>query len=181
MVDHFVHMVEYRLKPLRRVNNKMTILQRPVWLAIGVLLILLPVSGWAWVFAEGYSSAKPSVSARIFYRAFTIYTGQDACSDSPVPFEFRVRPNPITLKVGERIHRTERSELIVEAYDEAGLFLPAVPLVVTVIDSMTVVRSRSDWDYFEAIAEGEAELLIAWYCPADDHVQAKVRILVTAN
>lgn len=152
------------------------------------LAVLLPSVSEAQLreaFGEGYSSAAPGGPAAIHFRAFTIYTGQEACAKSPKPAELRIVPNPLQLQVGDRIHRSNGdahvSELVIEAYDEDGSFLPSVPIIVNRIDVQSALASRSDWDYLEAIRAGEDELVVYWACPAPDGsaVEARIRIFVT--
>jgi hypothetical protein len=71
------------------------------------------------------------------------------------------------------------AELLADLHD--GLFLPSVPIVVNLIDVESVVVSRSDWDYFEAIRAGEDELAVGWACPGPggSPVEARIGILVT--
>lgn len=141
----------------------------------------------AGTFAEGYSSVEPGGPSSIYFRAFTIITGRQECEKSQRPVELRVFPNPLRMNVGDRIYRSNieehPGELVVEAYDEGGNFLPAVPIIVTTIDVQKVTGSQSDWDYFEAIGEGEAELVVFWLCAAPNgaHVEARVRVLVTSS
>jgi hypothetical protein len=169
---------------LRRYAGSLA-LGRLVYLA----LLLVPSGLWAsgGIFAEGYSSPAPGAPSQISFRAFTIYTWQDACAKSGTPSELKVMPNPITLNVGDRIHRTnvseQRSEIIVEAYGARGLFLPAVPIIVSTVDPNGVLGNRSDWDYFEAVGEGEAELVVGWACQQSGGapLQASVRIIVTSS
>jgi hypothetical protein len=155
------------------------------WPIAAVLSLAIQPAAAGGVFGEGYSSAEPGGTAAIHFRVFTIYTGQEACEKSPVPTELRILPNPLRLNVGDRIHRTNgdehASELVIEAYDKDGLFLPSVPIVVNLIDVQSVVVSRSDWDYFEAIRAGEDELVVGWACPGPDGspVEVRIRILVT--
>jgi len=124
------------------------------------------------VFAEGYSSPEPGSSSKIYFRAFTIYTAQDACDKSPKPSDLRISPNPFRMRVGDRIHHSglnvRPSDFVIEAYDEHGMFLPSVPIIVNIIDTNNVTASRSDWDYFEAINEGEAKLTASWLCSTTD-------------
>ena len=138
------------------------------------------------VFGEGYSSSAPGAPSEIALRAFTIYTLQDACAKSAAPSELKVLPNPIELRVGGRIHRSnvdeQRSELIVEAYGADGGLLPRAPIIVSTLDAHGVTRSRSDWDYLVAVAEGEAELIVESPCqaPRGTRPVESVRIVVAA-
>ena len=153
---------------------------------VAVLFLATPVAVAGETFGEGYSSTEPGGPSAIYFRAFTIYKGKEACEKSPLPVEFRIFPNPLRMKVGDRIHRSNvhdnPSELVIEAYDKDGVFLPAVPIVVDTIDAQHVTGSRSDWDYFEAIREGEAELVVGWACATPDGVpvEKRLRILVTS-
>ena len=127
-------------------------------------LALYTSSAAGFTFAEGTSSAELGVPAQIFYRAYTIYTLQEACDRSAVPASLSVRLTHRKVSVGTRVHRDSGSELIVEAYDEGGKFLPSVPIVVAVLADPGVIGSRSDWDYFEALTPGEAEVRVSWIC-----------------
>jgi hypothetical protein len=151
------------------------------------LLFLFPLSALAGIFGEGFSSSVLGGPSDIRYRAFTIYTAQEACAESKLPAVLRVRPNPLEMTIGDRIHRTnvERnpSELIIEAYGEHGEFLPGVPIIVSTVDVQNVTASRSDWDYLEAVREGEDELVVGWACKTSDGVplEARVRIVVESS
>lgn len=134
---------------------------RGVSLALA-LLAASPAS--AFMFAEGHSSAKPGASAALSYREFTIYLAEEACAHSPVPSRIEVRLARSSLSIGERIHRTSSSELIVEAYDEEGRFLPEIPILVDVDAPLDVAGSRADWDYLEARGAGEAKVVVTWLC-----------------
>jgi hypothetical protein len=155
-----------------------------LYLRLGCMALLFPLSALAGTFAEGFSSSVLGGPADLRYRAFTIYTGQEACAEAKQPAELSVRPSPIEMSIGDQIHRSNvdraPSELIIEAYGEAGEFLPAVPIVVSIVDSQGVTGSRSDWDYFEAIAQGAAELVVGWRCktPSGEPLTASVRIVV---
>jgi len=154
---------------------------------LAVLLLAVPLAAAAGIFGEGYSSAEPGAPSALHFRTFTIYTLQEACRKSPVPAGLRIFPNPLRMSVGDRIHRSNvsehPSELVIEAYDKNGAFLPAVPVVVNTLEVSNVVGSRSDWDYFEALREGEDELAVFWACAPPDGtpVEARVRIIVTSR
>lgn len=128
---------------------------------------------------------KPGAPAEIQFRAFTIYTGAEECKKSRQPAELRVHPDLLRLKVGDRVHRTNvnrhKSELVIEAYSEDGEFLSAIPIFVSTIDNSNVTRSRSDWDYLEAIKAGEADLVVGWACssPGGKPVRTHVHVIVT--
>lgn len=149
--------------------------------------LLVPALGMTGHFGEGYSSSVPGGPADLRYRAFTIYTAQDACARSPHPDRLQVRPEPLVLKVGDRLHRSNVehrvSELIIEAYGADGEFLSAVPIIVSTSDRQNVTMARSDWDYLEAVREGEDELVVAWACPTPDGLplEKRVRLSVRAG
>lgn len=140
------------------------------------LLLCAPAS--AFTFAEGYSSAAKGASARLYYRSFTIYTGEDACAHSAVPASFTIHADPLDLRVGGRIHRNGESELVIEAYDAEGTFLPSVPVVVNVVADSNVIESRADQDYFEALAAGEGQVTVSWFC---GDVSASISVAVHAG
>ncbi len=145
-------------------------MRAPIFIVTACLMLLAPPDTLAGQFGEGYSSMVPGGPSDLRYRAFTIHTGREACDLSAAVSEFRVSPNPLLLKVGDRIHRTnvdsQISELVIEAYGASGEFLPAVPIVVSTIDSQRATEIRSDWDYFEAVREGEGDLVVKWACTA---------------
>lgn len=138
-------------------------------------------------FGEGWSSENQGESASIYYRAFTIYTGEEACEESGRPVELRVPPSPIWLRVSERLYRSESSdasaELVVDAYDSEGRFLSRVPIIVNVIDPSGLMIGRSDWDYIEATKPGEALLRFSWLCSTADGepISAERTIVVIEN
>ena len=147
------------------------------------LSLLLSVAVWAtpaaaFTFAEGTSSTEPGAPSAIFYRAFTIYTGQEACASSRTPASLRVHLRMEEVGVGTRVHRDSPSELVVEAYDDAGTFLPAVPIVVEVLANTGVVASGGDRDYFEIIGPGEVEVVARWLCA---EVRGSVRLGVSSQ
>lgn len=150
-----------------------------------ITLQLLPLSVHAGVFGEGYSSSAPGTPASISYRIFTIYTRQEVCEESATPSELRILPNPILLKIGDRIHRSNTdsqvSELVVEAYGPSGEFIPAVPIIVSTVDVQNVTSTRADLDYLEAVKPGEDDLEVSWACPEPTGrgVAAQVRIIVS--
>ena len=141
----------------------------------------------AGIFGEGYSSAEVGTPSPIYFRAFTIYTGQEACEHSLRPVEFKILPNPLRLTIGDRVHHTgldgRPSDLVIEAYDAEGAFLPSVPVTVAVISKDNVTDSRSNWDYMEAVRDGQDELRVVWACTAADGrtVETRIPILVTSE
>ena len=155
------------------------------YFAVLITLPLLPISVHAGVFGEGYSSSAPGKPASISYRIFTIYTRQEVCEESTTPSELHILPNPILLKTGDRIHRSNTdsqvSELVVEAYGPNGEFIPSVPIIVSTVDVQNVTATRSDLDYLEAVKPGEDELEVSWACPEPTGrgVAAQVRIIVS--
>lgn len=161
---------------------------------VGILMLLachmvIAESAIAQVFGfgEGWSSENQGDPASIHYRAFTIYTGEEACEKSGRLAELRAPPSAILLRVGDRLYRSESSnasaELAVDAYDSEGRFLSRVPIVVNLIDPSELMSGRSDWDYIEATKPGEALLKFSWLCPTEDGQPISVErpILVTEN
>jgi len=154
---------------------------------LAILLLSMPAAVAADIFGEGYSSSEPGGPSAIFFRAFTLYTGQEVCDRSPLPAELKIFPNPLRMKVGDRIHRSNvdehPSELVIEAFDKDGAFLSGVPIIVNTVGVQNVIETRSDWDYFEAIQEGEDELVVSWACATAGGVpvEGRVRIVVTLD
>ena len=149
--------------------------------------VLMPPLAQAGVFAEGYSSARPGGPADISYRVFTLYTRPEACAQAPVPAELRIHPDPLHLQVGDRIHRNNaeihETELVIEAYDAGGRFLPAVPIGVGITETSGALQSYADWDYFEAVREGDEVLAVSWACQGrnDEPVVTEVPVIVKAG
>lgn len=157
------------------------------YLMLMSLILIVPAAVSAAAFGEGYSSMISNGPADIRFRAFTIYTLQEACDSSPAVAELRIFPDPLILKIGDRIHRSnvnsQTSELIIEAYGNDGEFLPAVPVIVSTVDVQNITSTRSDWDYFEAVREGEDGLIVAWACPTPggQQLETRVRVVVTSD
>ncbi len=153
---------------------------------LAILALVLWPASHAAIFAEGYSSAVQSTAADIRFRAFTLYSREAACNVAPAIAEIKVLPDPIRLQVGERIHRSNVTnivtELIVEAYNSDGEFVPGVPIIVELLDNNGVTATRSDWNYLEAQQAGVAELLVRPACLSSAETgHARVQILVTAT
>lgn len=152
-------------------------------IALVILTLLIPTSASAAIFGEGFSSPTPNAPADIRFRAFTIYSLESACEASAAVERLNIMPNPLFLAIGDRVHRSNESVIVIEAYDENGEFLPSVPLVINLFDDQNTTTSRSDWDYFEAVREGEARLFTFWACAkqSTQGVEASARIVVTDN
>jgi hypothetical protein len=149
-------------------------------LAVLGLLSLFDAVAGSGAYGEGYSAPAPGVDAEIYWRSFSVGDMAEICGVSPVPSEFRARP--LTLRIGERLHRTAKSGVIIEAYDSRSGFLPHVPIRINLIDPDDVVRSGfwEDGDYLRAEREGVAELRVSWACGASDRppVQFPIPIMV---
>ena len=125
---------------------------------------------------EGYSSTEPSKPANIYSRTFTIYTLQEACAESPPVAEIKLRLPGTTIQVGDRIHTNHPddsvvSDLIIEAFDKEGTFLPGVPVSVgagsigrTLSFDPGIIYRDSSMDYWEARKPGEFEIGTSWLC-----------------
>jgi hypothetical protein len=149
-----------------------------IWklLAIAVLSVTWPaMPALAFTFAEGYSSSTPGEPALLYYRAFTLDEGREACEALARPTALRIRLPSTTLKVGERIHRMNgnpatRMDLVIEARDSNGALVPGIPIVVDVVAqkaagaSVEPVTSQPDRDYLEAVAPGTVTLIATTYC-----------------
>jgi hypothetical protein len=140
-----------------------------------VILVLTPLGAIAWSFAEGYTSATVDAVAPTGYRAFTTITGPEACDISPEPGGFRIKPDTIELKVGDRLYR---DKLVIEAYSRNGEFLPTVPIVIDIVDTDEVLAGRSEWNYAKATKPGSATLLISWLCGS---VRGPTKIVITRH
>ncbi len=86
---------------------------------------------------EGLSSSEPGANIRAGYRIFTTITGPEACKSTPTPVSLRSKP--ITLTVGDKLHLTD---LVVDAYDASGNFLPSTPLEILETDEGNRVLKR---------------------------------------
>lgn len=162
---------------------------KPINAKVGLALLVLAAqpAASAGRFAEGYSSAEPGAPSEVYHRAFTIYSLKEACGESLRPGTFRISPDPIHMRVGDRVHHSSPqgrpSDLVIEAFDAQGGFLPSLPIIVDVTGRDGVVASRSDWEYFEAARAGEDELRVTWACATQDGEpgEASVRILITSG
>lgn len=157
--------------------------KRPAGVAVLLATLGAPASGaQAWPFGEGYTSPSKGAPSEIYFRSFSLGNWKGICDKSFVPAEFRVEPTTLSLLVGGRLHRDGKTEIIIEAYHSAGVFVPHVPLIVTVLDAGDIIGTRSDWDYVEAIRVGKAELRIAWACGGrDEHVEVSVPVVVSGR
>jgi len=138
-------------------------------------MLWLSAPAFASSFAEGYSSATPGEPALLYYRAFTLDEGREACTAQSRPTALRIRLPSTKLKVGDRIHRMNgnpatRLDLVIEARDSNGALVPGIPIVVDVTVqkseglSIEPLASQADKDYLEAIAPGTATLTATTYC-----------------
>lgn len=130
----------------------------------------------AFAFAEGYSSAVPGDSAKIYSRVFTLYNLEPACSATSVISELVISYGTKSLKIGDRIHRNtasdeQRTKLVIEAFDVEGNFIPAVPIYVDLfpmdeagIRDTGTLFGYSDMDYQEVVRSGKVDILVRWGC-----------------
>lgn len=156
---------------------------RLFWLAA----LFAPTALSALPFAEGYSSAETGAPALLYYRAFTLTEGREACDTGPRVTSLRIRM-PSTLKVGDRIHRMNgdpsiRMNLVVEARDSNGALVPSVPIVVDVSADASsgageTFMTRADLDYVEATAPGTFILSAQIYC---DYTTLSTRLPLTVE
>ena len=137
-------------------------------LVVAALLLSFSIAAESGTFGEGYSADAPGADSEIYWRAFSLGNMGEICDASPVPSEFRARP--VTLRVGERLHRNADSGVVIEAYDARNGFLPHVPIRINLIDPRNIVRPGfwEDGDYLRAEREGEAEFRVSWACGATD-------------
>lgn len=152
-------------------------------------LATLSAPATAFTFAEGYSSATPGEPALLYYRAFTLTEGREACDSGSKATALRLRLPSTTLKVGDRIHRMNtnpatRMDLIIEARDGLGALVPGVPIVVDVIPENAdgtdkePVTTRGDLDYLEATAPGKFTIQAQIYC---DYGTVSARLPLTVE
>lgn len=153
-----------------------------------LLPLLFPALGSC---QEGYSSAQPSVPANIYYRAFTIYTLQEACEKSPKVSTLSIRLPNTRIQVGDRIKTNAPddstvSDLVIEAFDAEGHFLPSVPVHVgagsqgrTVDFDPGIIYRDASMDYWEARLPGKFDLEVSWACSHD--AQSVVQDSVTID
>lgn len=143
-------------------------------------------SSAGWHLAETYTADVPGSPVALHSRSFSLGIMPEVCSKSPAPSKLVLR-DPIRLRVGQRIERmaqvpeNSQDDVIVDAYDEHGTFLPHVPVTISVLDPQGILAFRSDGDYVEAVAVGEAGLEVFWACasPEGPVIQARARVIVT--
>lgn len=139
---------------------------------LGIVLCARPVNADSWHLGEGYSSQGQGLPAEIYYRQFTLSDWQDICAKAPFPTAIKMRPNPIRLRVGQKLRLGPHSDVSVEAVNGRGIFLKRVPISVEVDDPHGTVHSRDDWDYLKAIRKGRAKLTVHAYCGTEKIVVA---------
>lgn len=138
------------------------------------ILAVLPATGLG---AEGYSSSALSIPAKIYYRAFTLYTGKEACDKPPEVKTIRITVLSTTMYVGDRLYLSLAvdsvdSDFIIEAFDVVGNFVPSVPVHVeaysvgrTIDYDPGIIYKDGSMDYWEAIKPGEFAVFVRWACP----------------
>ncbi len=154
-------------------------------------LVLLILSKSA-LGAEGYSSPSLGSPAKLSYRAFTIYTGQEACEKTPEVASLRIRLNRQMLRVGDKLQAyylndAEESDLIIEAFDLAGNFIPSVPISAEAFSigrtanyDPGIIYMNSSMNFWEARKPGHFAVTTRWYCgaPGSDGIRDEVIIEV---
>jgi len=145
--------------------------------ASSFMLLMLSINALG---AEGFSSPTVDSPAKLYYRAFTIYTGQEACDKSPKVATLRIRVPSQTLIVGDKLQAyyrdsTEESDLIIEAYDSTGNFLPSVPISAEAYSigrtdnyDPGIIYINSSMDYWEARRPGRFVVTARWNCATTD-------------
>lgn len=128
---------------------------------------------------EGFSSAEPSIPANIYYRAFTIITLQEECEKSPEVSKITLRLANTTIEVGDRVHSNSPddstvSDLVIEAFDDEGNFLPSVPVHVgagsqgrTIDYDPGVIYKDASMEYWEARKPGKFDIGAIWACSSN--------------
>lgn len=154
---------------------------------------LFSANAYGFAFAQGYSSASLGDPAKIYYRAFTLHNLEPACSKT-APVSNLVVSHPKTrFTVGDRIYRNDpnslkETEMVIEAFDETGNFVPSVPIDVQLIArdvtgayNSTVFHGYSDMNYTEAVMPGEFDIIVSWACSQHknaDSVTGKLKLLI---
>jgi hypothetical protein len=144
------------------------------------------VSSAGWHLSEAYTADVQGLPVALHSRLFSLGVMPEICNKSPVPSKFVPR-DPIRLRVGQHIERigqvpeNRQDDIVVDAYDAKGTFLPHVPIRVTVTDPQGIIGYRPVGDYVEAVAAGEASFEVTWACGSDDgpRVQSRIRVIVT--
>jgi hypothetical protein len=157
----------------------------------GIPLLMACLVAPAAVCEEGHSSAQPSAPATIHSRAFTIHTLQDACDDSPTVSSLVLTLRSTRIHVGDRINtntvdNASVSDLIIEAFDADGNFVPSVPVYVGATSQGKtqeydpgIVYKDASMDYWEARLPGKFDIEAGWLCVSD--TQQAVRDKVTVE
>ena len=129
------------------------------------------------VVGEGYSSSSRWESIEAGWRMFTIYAGQDACANTPLPSTLSAEP--IRLAVGEKFLL---NMLVVTAHDTDGTLIPRVPISIGRCDSSSVLVRDMHANEMTWIAEevGVAEFSIGGICPGGS-ATATVQVIVGEN
>lgn len=146
-------------------------------LAFILCLSLLPISALG---IEGYSSPDISSPAKLSYRAFTIYTGQEACNNSPDISSIKLRVSFETITIGDKLQAygsndSDPTDLTILAFDSEGNFVPNVPVYVhaysigrTEENDPGIIYIDSSINYWEARKSGEFAISVRWLCAEPD-------------
>lgn len=152
-------------------------------LAGGAVLLGFHLDAGSGAYGEGFTAPAPGTDSEIYWRAFSLGNHPEICAASTVPAQFRAKS--VTLRIGQRLQRSERSGVVIEAYNAGGDFVAHVPIIVSMLDPQNIATAGfwDDGDYLKANREGEAELLVTWACASNDRppVELRVSIVVVAE
>lgn len=122
-------------------------------------LSLCPMKSWH--MAEGFSAEERSSLASLENRIFTAESALEACANSSIPASLKISLVNDSLVIGDKLNF---EDILVEAFDESGDFLPSVPVIVSTLSQDGMLSAHPDWEYVEVFSYGFATLMVSTYC-----------------
>jgi hypothetical protein len=114
--------------------------------------------------AEGKSSNAPGEAIEAEWRAYTIYSGKEACDASVEVKELKVVPEVINLKIGDIWHPRV---LEVRAVGPENNFIPGAPISISVIDDTDLADPRGAEGYLKILGAGKISVAIFYLCKTE--------------
>lgn len=136
-------------------------------------LSLCSVTGWH--MAEGFSAEERSSLASLRNRFFTAESALEACDDSSIPASLEISLVNASLVIGDKLNF---EDILVEAFDENGDFLPAAPVIVSALAQDGMLSAHPDWEYVEVSSYGYATLMVHSYCKQSPQAGASITFSV---
>ena len=130
----------------------------------------------SWVMAEGFSAEEQGFPALLGNGIFSSDSGQEACANSLIPASIEVSLVNPNLVIGERLYF---EDIIIEAFNEDGEFLPFLPVIIAAISQDGMLAFQPNWEYVQVSSFGYATLMASFYCGRLAQVVGDFTLLVT--